>query len=242
MENHTNLIIDIGNTRIKTGWFEGNQLRNVSYYSSLDKLPSDKTPDRIMISNVSSISLDHLPDALKKCPAHYFDRSTSLPVKINYKTPETLGLDRIAGVVGASYEYPQENCLIIDMGSCINYDLITADNEFAGGIISPGFRMRLRSMHHFTGHLPDLSESWEEIELLKIGKSTRECMLKGAYDGILREIRSFVSDYKEEYGQLSVILTGGDASIFETRIKAPIFVHPNLVLIGLNRILQYNEA
>lgn len=242
MEKHINLIIDIGNTRIKTGLFEAGALVHVDYFSSIDKIRSEKLPDRVIISNVSNISLDHLPENLKKYDRIDFNHSTPLPIQVDYKTPNTLGLDRIAGAVGAFSEYYGQNCLVVDLGSCINYDILQSTGIFQGGIISPGFRMRMRAMHEFTGNLPNLELEWQKTELLNIGKSTKECMLKGAFEGILHEINSFIDHYKEEFGQLAVILTGGDASIFETNIKAPIFVRPNLVLIGLNRILEYNEA
>lgn len=242
MENHINLIVDMGNTRIKTGVFKGQKLEYVNFFDSPDQIKLKEIPEKVIISNVSRFKIDELPDSIIDRNPLVFDRSTKIPVEIVYDSPETLGLDRIAGVVGAFNEFPDSSCLVIDLGSCITYDLINNKGQFLGGVISPGLKMRFRAMNQFTGNLPDLTQSWKDIELLKIGKTTKGCMVKGGIEGILHEIGGFVRNFEEEIGDLNVIMTGGDSSVFESIIKAPIFVRPNLVVAGLNRILNYNEA
>lgn len=167
------------------------------------------------------------------------DRSTPVPLVLDYDTPETLGMDRLAAAVGAYHLYPNETILVIDAGSCITYDIVEA-GAYKGGVIAPGLKMRMRAMNHFTSRLPDISIEWQDIPLRSPGKSTKECMVNGAYIGMVHEIDGYVEQYMKEYPGLAVILTGGDAIHFESKLKAPIFANLNLVLIGLNRILNHN--
>ncbi len=169
-------------------------------------------------------------------PKIYLNPETLLPINKNYETPETLGSDRIAGAVGANFLFPNQNCLIIDMGTAIKYDYVSADGTFQGGIISPGKRIRFEALHTFTKRLP-LVEATEIPDL--IGKSTITCIQSGVVNGIIAEVNGMIENYKN-LGDCQVILCGGDAPFFESRIKKPTFANSNLVLIGLNRILQYN--
>lgn len=168
-------------------------------------------------------------------------RTTPLPLAIDYATPETLGMDRLAAAAGACYLHPGKNILVIDAGSCITYDLVDCTGTFRGGIIAPGLKMRMRSMAHFTRQLPDISGDWEKLTIGLVGKSTKDCLANGAYEGQLHEIEGFISRFRKEYTDLVVMLTGGDADHFESRLKEPIFADSNLVLTGLNRILNYNK-
>ena len=146
----------------------------------------------------------------------------------------------MAGASAALSMFPQQNVLVIDAGTCITYDLIDGDGLFLGGIISPGTRIRFRAMHENTGRLPliDLNE----ISYMEpiIGKSTREAMKSGVLNGIKGEMEAFINGYRELYPDLKVIMCGGEAKFFESNLKASIFAIPELVLIGLNRILEYN--
>jgi type III pantothenate kinase len=166
----------------------------------------------------------------------FLDYNTPLPIKNNYETPTTLGYDRIAAGVGANLRYPSQNCLVIDIGTAIKYDLVSAENAFEGGIISPGRRMRFNALHTFTKKLP-LLDTVEIPEL--IGHSTESCMKSGVMNGITAEINGIIDEYLKKL-KLTVLICGGDAPYFETKIKYPTFAAPNLVLEGLNRILQYN--
>lgn len=161
----------------------------------------------------------------------------SLPFKSEYATPETLGADRIAAVAGASKLFPGENVLAIDLGTCITYDFITMQNIYKGGAISPGINMRFKAMKHFTARLPKLPVPDNLPDIT--GDSTRSCMESGVLNGVSFEIEGMVAAYKK-FGEIKIILTGGDAFIFEKKFKEYIFAAPDLVLIGLNVILQHN--
>ncbi len=168
---------------------------------------------------------------------HLFDHSSRLPIGIGYATPHTLGLDRIAAAVGAHQLCPGRAVLIIDAGTCITYDLLTADGTFAGGNIAPGIELRLRSMHEHTGKLPRVAAEGETPE---VGFSTETAMRAGVIWGVTHEIEGYIARFKQDYPDLFVFLTGGDALKLEAKIKSRIFVDSNLVLTGLNRILHEN--
>ena len=167
----------------------------------------------------------------------YLDERVALPVKIGYETPETLGKDRLAAVVGATYLRPGRNILIIDAGTAITYELVEASGLYKGGNISPGMTTRFRALHQFTSRLPLVMET-EEIPL--VGTSTGMAIRAGVVNGIVYEMDGYIDTLKAKYPDLLVFLTGGHSFYFERRLKNSIFADINLVLIGLNRILEYN--
>lgn len=234
-----NACIDFGNTRIKIGLFEKNELTDVFRLSTIDEtlaLLHSKSVRNIIVSSVT-ISLADIKSKLDFVNKIVFlDHEIPLPIKNNYSTPTTLGYDRLAASVGANARFPNENCLIIDLGTAIKYDLVTDQNTFEGGIISPGREMRFKALHTFTKKLP-LLNSLEIPEL--VGHSTETCMTSGVMNGIVAELNGIIEEYKKNL-KINIIICGGDAPHFETRIKYPTFAAPNLVLEGLNRILQYN--
>jgi type III pantothenate kinase len=233
----SNLVIDIGNTRVKWGVFEKDKL----YQSGVEAdgespLNNADSFDKIIVSSVrKSDGFDFPPNKTL-----LFSRETRLPIRLDYNTIDTLGLDRIAGAVGVHQEFPGSNCLLIDAGSCITYDLITLDAVFRGGAIAPGLQMRLSAMHQFTGKLPKIKLEQSEATRYP-ARSTTDSMKTGVLDGMRHEIEGYISHLKKEFPDLHVILSGGDASYFESKIKAPIFVRPEIILTGLNRILLHNE-
>jgi type III pantothenate kinase len=160
-----------------------------------------------------------------------------LPFINKYETIQTLGNDRIGAVAGAQFLYPKENILIIDAGTAITYDILIG-NEYLGGNISAGLNMRLKALHHFTSSLP-LVELEDEIEFW--GNNTGAAILSGVVNGIIFEIEGYIEYFKKRGEKNITIITGGDANYLVKKIKQPIFAVPNLVLIGLNRILEYNE-
>ncbi len=171
-------------------------------------------------------------------PCLILSHDTPLPIKLHYRNPETLGRDRIAVVAGAAKQYPNEASLVIDLGTCITFDLIDDQKNYLGGTISPGLYMRLKAMNHFTGRLP-LVEI--ESEPNPLGDDTISCMQSGAFWGIVYEIRGAIDELNQRYTQVNIILTGGDASKFEKFIKNGIFADSSLLIKGLNYILDYNE-
>ena len=236
-----NLSIDLGNTYAKTGLFSGGKLVDVCWKLTYDELVNyvqSIRPQRIMVSSVS-YSEEQLKDEFSKITTDIYLLKSTTPVPLIklYDTPETLGADRVAAAIGAKVLYPQKNCLVIDMGTCITYDLVDADDNFHGGIISPGVRMRFKAMNTFTKRLPLLEP--EAIPEL-IGKNTKHAMQSGVMNGLLAEINGLIEEYDKVLTNINVIFCGGDATYFANRIKNPNFVVPELVLIGLNRILEYN--
>lgn len=236
-----NLSIDLGNTYAKTGLFSEGKLVeanwNLTYQELVDYVQSIH-PQYIMTSSVSYSEEQLMDEFSKITPDIYLLKSTTpVPISKLYDTPETLGADRVAAAIGAKVLYPQNNCLVIDMGTCITYDLVDENNNFQGGIISPGVRMRFKAMNTFTKRLPLLEP--EEIPSL-IGKNTKHAMQSGVMNGLLAEINGLIEEYGKVLTNINVILCGGDATYFANRIKYPNFVVPELVLIGLNRILEYN--
>ena len=165
------------------------------------------------------------------------NHTTSLPIKNLYKTPETLGKDRLAAVVGASYLNPNQDIVVVDAGTAITSDFINSHKQYLGGNIAPGLNLRLRSLHEFTKQLPLVSANSESPLL---GIDTNSALVSGALYGIVFEIEGYINTLKIKYPQLSVFLTGGSTFYFVTKLKKPIFAEKNLVSIGLNRILQYN--
>ena len=165
------------------------------------------------------------------------DHETELPIKNLYETPETLGKDRIAAAVGANEFFPNQNLLIIDAGTAITYDLVSEKNEFIGGNISPGLQMRFKALNQFTGKLPLVSYS---DEFQNIGRNTTEAIRAGVQNGILYEIAQTIELFNKNYQNLQIVMTGGDSIFFDKKLNYTIFVHFNITLIGLNRILEYN--
>lgn len=238
-----NAVIDIGNTFAKIGWFEQNELLEVQRKIPVETLLTVLNENRPTQAIFSSTSHQTQPfaQALTQQGCQTFELTAQLPVplKKDYETPQTLGPDRVAAAVGAMVMFPNEHCLIIDMGTCVTYDWLSADAVFGGGIISPGLRMRFQAMHSFTKKLP-LVEA-DGFPML-VGKNTQQAMQSGAVNGLLAEAAGIIARYHAEMGNCKVLLCGGDAPFFESRLKKPIFAVPNLVLIGLNRILQYNVS
>lgn len=235
-----NLILDFGNSSVKAGIFEATDLLRVYDRMQLDQLPDiiDGTSfENIFASTVGAAK--HEITAVLGRDIRFLEPDTPLPFRNAYRTPETLGRDRLAGVAGAQEIFPGETALVIDIGTCITYDLITSGNVYEGGAISPGLDIRFRSLHAFTAGLP-LVEYVDNPDL--IGKSTRDSILSGVIYGMQAEIEGFIRYYKDKYGDLKIILCGGGSKIFENRLKQAIFAAPDLVLRGLNRILRYNVS
>jgi type III pantothenate kinase len=161
---------------------------------------------------------------------------TPLPIKNLYATPQTLGCDRLAAVVGAAHLYPNQNLLVIDAGTAITYELLSAKGEYLGGNISPGISLRFKALHHYTGKLPlcERADSYAPV-----GTDTQSAIAAGVLNGVLYEVQANVEQFSLKIPNLIAILTGGDADFFANRLKKPIFVVCDLVLIGLNRILEH---
>lgn len=235
------LVIDLGNTYAKTGLFDAEVLVEINWrlpHEALLAYVRSQRPRRLMVSSVSRAEGDLQRDFADLAEQLLIlSPQTPVPLTKLYDTPQTLGADRVAAAVGAKAKFPTADCLVIDMGTCITYDLVDANDCFHGGIISPGVRMRFEAMHTFTKRLPLVSPA--QIPSL-VGKNTQHAMLSGVMNGLLAEINGIVDRYQEIFPDCQVILCGGDAHFFESRLKTTIFAIPEIVLIGLHRILKYN--
>lgn len=224
------ILVDLGNTRVKSAEVVDGALINFKSWDSFNDL-TNEYPDDLpkMICNTSQ-------ETIQGINVTALTHETHLPINLDYQTPQTLGADRIAAAVGAYDLFPNQNSLIIDMGTCITMDAISKDGIFRGGIISPGLTMRMRAMSHYTANLPDISHEWQNLNNKLLGTSTKECLLAGAYGGVLHEIKGFLDEIREDFTTINVILCGGDAHHFESRLKAHIFAGSKIVLMGLYRI------
>ncbi len=237
-----NLAIDIGNTRTKIGIFDNEIMRDVLVFEKdhtidLLKIISANKIQKSIFSSTIEIPA-YLLDALKTISQNVIlDAYTSLPFKNNYSSKDTLGKDRLALIAAAQAQFPNQNNLVIGCGTCITFNFINSENEFLGGSIHPGLKMRLKAMHTFTGKLP-LVELENQADL--IGNNTKSNMLSGVLFAASREIDGMLNDYLVKFSQLNVIITGGDTDLLVYRLKNEIFAIPNFTLIGLNHILEYN--
>jgi type III pantothenate kinase len=234
-----NLVIDIGNTRIKSALFEGDVLMGEYIFEELDTaLTFWKTLD-FEACLISSVRYSEEEIAKKFLFAfQYLSHSTLLPLINNYGTPKTLGLDRIAAAVGAWQLAGRKPILAIDMGSCITYEFVDEMQRYRGGAISPGLQMRAKAMNSFTARLPlvELDQKPEN----PIGYSTGTCMQAGIWYGVEYELLGHIEAYRLKIPEIKVYICGGDSVSFESLAKDHIFVVPNLVLHGLNCILNHN--
>ncbi len=236
------LILDVGNTKVKTAIYRDGSLvhtdsfKNLSL-SQLEQITGQWTPEYTILSAVREVDpgiVTYLKDRYK---AIILDHLTPLPITLKYETPETLGKDRIALAVGGYSLFPDRDLLIIDAGTCITYDVVTRDKEYLGGNISLGISMRFKALHTFTDKLPLIKR--KEPDAL-IGNSTQSSILTGVMIAIVAEMEGMIRKYEQEIPGIQVVLSGGDAKFFESQLKNRIFASPNLVIQGLNEILDYN--
>lgn len=244
-----NLVIDIGNTFSKLAIFNNRDITSVVQIENLSlnylhNFLDENKVDNAIISSVNTDIIDF--EELMKSKVNYFrfTGSSSSGIINQYKTPQTLGLDRYAAVIGVKYLYPDKNCLVIDAGTCITYDFVDSNKNYYGGSISPGIKMRFKAMNTFTSRLP-LIEPNENISI-EYGDDTSSSLLSGVQKGVIYEALGFINSYNSKWPDLKVVLCGGDVKFFDTELKNSIFAHalktePHLVLIGLNEVIYYSN-
>jgi type III pantothenate kinase len=237
------IAIDVGNTRIKSAVFEGNAILESLVFSRIELekniqniLKKYKKVTHLVVSSVSDIEKESFLAFENLVNIHFVSHSDPFPFVNRYKTPKTLGVDRMVLATGATLQFPNQNRLIIDAGTCVTYDFIDESNNYLGGAISPGLQLRYTSLHNFTAKLPLLE--LEQPEHF-IGKSTSESMHSGVVSGLVYEIDGFIEEYKAMYPNFIIILTGGDAVFLAKRLKNTIFANSNFLLESLNQIFQY---
>ena len=237
-----NLIVDIGNSLIKVAVVENSQVLGIQRYATAEELATASFWGEyasIKRAIVASTAVDTrcVAELLRSRGVKTLEmtQSTPVPIKNGYHTPETLGVDRLAAAVGA-VNMVGEDCVIVDFGSAITIDLVEG-GVFRGGNISPGVAMRFRALHAYTQRLPECEPT---DEILELGTTTRKAIEQGVMQGITHEIEGYISHFYAKNVKLSLIFTGGDAKYFVKRIKNAIFAKYDLVICGLNRILEYN--
>ena len=238
------LTIDVGNTNIKVAVFkqvnliekfifQKNELKN-NFENILKKYPNCT---KAVLSSVGKLDETEIL-WLKSClNLHEINHNSVFPFKNLYKTPKTLGIDRMVLATGAVLLYPNQNVLIIDSGTCVTYDFVNSKNEYLGGAISPGLRLRYESLHNFTAKLPLLAKRNPENF---IGNTTEEAIHSGVVNGLCNEIEGFVSEYSVKNEQFTIILTGGDANFLANRLKSVIFADENFLLKSLQQLYTYS--
>ena len=244
------LVVDIGNTFIKAAVFNGGNMLTVDQYSEIDddsirRYLSSYNIDKAIISTVKT-EIKPLQTLLAdKIPVIYFNSSIRTGINNHYKTPATLGTDRLAAVVGANYLYPNVNNLVISGGTCITYDFVDAGANYFGGSISPGLNMRYKAVNYYTASLPLIEADPKFIATY--GDDTASAIASGVQNGVKYELEGFIKKYTETIQEYNIILSGGDSIFFDTLLKNSIFapyikIEPYLVLKGLNAAIpKHND-
>jgi type III pantothenate kinase len=239
------LVIDVGNTHTKAAVFKEEEMITQlrlpvsSVAENLLHLFNQYPVKDAIISQAGSLPETVSELICRNCRTHFLSPRSKLPFLNKYTTPETLGADRLALSAAASHHFPSQNSLVIDAGTCITYDFLNAANQYLGGAISPGIRIRYQALHTFTAKLPLLET--EDVEDF-IGTSTKTSIHVGVLSGICHEIDGTILQYKNTYPTINIILTGGDAHFLAKRLKNTIFVRPNFLMEGLRVILQHNKT
>jgi len=238
-----NLVIDTGNTLTKLALYQGREMLAFSSFEGVHPRQFIQfCESNVLVENAIISSVKEYPAEIDEyLRAQFntiiFNHTTPVPVINKYNTPETLGKDRLAGVVGAMQQMPASDVLVIDAGTAITYDIVTASGEYLGGAISPEITMRYKALHTFTNRLPLLDYN-DDAQL--IGYDTSSCIHSGVLNGAAAEMEGIIQQYRQIYPGLRIILTGGDQNYFDKRLKIKTFAAPNLVLEGLNLILDFN--
>lgn len=241
-----NLIVDAGNTYVKVAVFQGDKmLSHESFKKEVFQKKIKKTlknfpeVDQMITSSVTKLR-EETKEFLSKLKIKVLKltHETNVPFQNKYTTPATLGVDRIALIVAAVTQFPKQNVLVIDAGTCITYDFKTYEEIYLGGGISPGIQLRYKTLNLLTANLPLLNPKMPENY---IGDSTENAIHSGVSVGVITEIDGIIERYKEQFEHLTVILTGGDTNFLAKRLKNTIFANSKFLLQGLNNVLEYNR-
>ena len=238
-----NLVIDIGNTQVKVAVFDKtillfkDQFQQSELLSGILDITEQYDIKNSIVSHVADLDQSVLKKIRSLVDLTELNHETAIPFLNNYLTPKTLGVDRLALVAGASNQFPRQNVLIIDAGSCITFDFLDEMNTYSGGSISTGIEMRYKAVNHYTANLP-LLKRMETIPVL--GDSTENAIHQGILNGVIQEIEGVISQYLTKNQKLTVVLTGGDTIFLAQNLKSSIFATPNFLLEGLNSILIHN--
>ena len=237
------LTIDIGNTKAKYAVFNGKNIVETNVFNPVSNdltslLQRHPAINKGIISSVGG-RVEECLQQLKSISMTVLSSETKLPFALTYKEKTKIGADRLALVAAAFAEKPHQNSLIVDIGTCITYDILTADDRHLGGPISPGMQLRFKSMHEHTALLPLCEPTCDELKL--VCDDTVECLQSGVQLGVLNEIKEFISLYSLNFNDLNVFISGGDNIFLQNKLKNCIFANSNFMFNGLKLILEYNE-
>lgn len=238
------LVIDVGNTRIKAAVFENNTLLKAVAFSQEEAeqqwqmlFSKFQHIQAIVTCSVTEYLSKTVQDLGQSIPIYSIGRHTKFPFDNQYATPNTLGIDRMVLAAGAVLQFPNQDRLVIDAGTCITFDYINAANAYLGGAIAPGILMRYKALHDYTAKLPLLEPHYPQQS---IGNSTEESIHVGVVQGVLHEIESTITAFAADSTSFSIILTGGDADFLAKRLKNTIFANSNFLLESLYYTYQYH--
>lgn len=239
------LAIDVGNTQIKLAVFEHHTLIHKEIIAYNDWLIAVKKNlkkfskiENIVVASVGKLNKEDFLELNSNVKIYFITKESNFPFQNLYATPNTLGIDRMVLAAGAVLQFPNKKRLVIDAGTCITYDFIDENNNYLGGAISPGIRLRYESLHNYTAKLPLLTrENPDNI----IGNSTNQSIHSGVVNGVAMEIDGFINNSFGENDNFIIILTGGDAEFLADRLKNTIFANSNFLLESLNQTFQYNH-
>jgi type III pantothenate kinase len=236
-----NLIIDVGNTRVKAGVFEGEILKKTYTFPTLSTLIAEvhtHTFEQVMIGTVVDLDEQVLKLLQKLGTCMFFTAETPTPLRNMYRSVSTLGSDRLAAACGGYLHFRGSSFLVIDAGTCLKYNYTDKLGNYLGGGISPGLNMRFKAMHEHTNRLPLIT--FDEQYNSLIGNNTHNSIKMGAQIGMLAEVEGIIERYSQFDTAVKIVLTGGDAAYLQKELKSNIFVDPHLILKGLNSILNYH--
>lgn len=238
------LTIDVGNTNVKVAVFKQFNLVDKFVFQKNNfqnnfQIIFKKHPNhtRAVLSSVSMLDEKDSVWLKNQIEVIEITADSVFPFKNEYVTPNTLGIDRRVLASGAVLQYPNQNVLIIDAGTCITYDFITNKKEYLGGAISPGLRLRYHTLHDHTARLPLLENNLPDNF---IGNSTDQSIHSGVVNGLCYEIEGFISEFSVKNEQFTIILTGGDAIFLANRLKNTIFADENFLLKSLHQLYTYS--
>lgn len=240
------LIADIGNTLHKFHFFKEKELINTFIKSSdddevfwYDMLKRQGTPRAAIVSSVAAVNPVFTETLSKICKVLLLNYKTPVPLENNYGTPESLGSDRLAAAVGGFVMFPNDPVLVIEAGTCIKYEIVDS-GVYSGGIIAPGIQMQASALHTFTGKLP-LVKPNPETDTPLTGTTTESALMSGIINTTISSMEGIIGRYINIFPGLKIIIGGGDLNYFVKRLKYSIFAVPNIVALGLNEILDFNE-
>jgi type III pantothenate kinase len=237
------LTVDVGNTRIKAAVFEEDILLDYFVFTKKELqnnieniLKKFKNTTHLVVASVGDVEKESFLIFNSELIVHFVTHNDPFPFVNEYETPQTLGIDRMVLAAGATLQFPNQNRLVIDAGTCVTYDFIDLNNNYLGGAISPGVRLRYEALHNYTSKLPLL-----DMENPKhfIGTSTAQSIHSGVVNALVYEIDGFINEYKELYSNFIIILTGGDTEFLAKRLKNTIFANSNFLIESLNQTFQY---